>query len=76
MKNWLILAAMGIILCTSANIAKAEDANILSGRTLLQIESEGRVEVEPDFMAVSAGIVTTGQTAAEALDKTTNWPRN
>ena len=38
------------------------------GETLLLVEAEGRETVTPDRMRMTIGVVTTGGTAAEALD--------
>jgi uncharacterized protein YggE len=50
-------------------VAQAQESNRLDHGALLQIEAEGSVQVPPDVMTVQAGVVTTGATAAEALDR-------
>jgi hypothetical protein len=64
------IAAM-MILCAGTGVAQAQGADGSRHDTLLQIEAEGTVEAKPDMMMVEASVVTTGSTAAEALDLNT-----
>jgi hypothetical protein len=42
--------------------------SLAPGEVLLKIDAEGEYLVRPDMMGISAGVVTTGRTAKEALD--------
>ncbi|WP_375288790.1 SIMPL domain-containing protein [Sphingomonas sp.] len=46
--------------------ASPATAQLQPGETLLEVEAQGEVSVAPDTAFVSAGVVTTGQSAAEA----------
>lgn len=65
--------ALALALSLLVAVAAAPDTALAEGYspesgTLLQIEAEGSVDVAPDMMGVSVSVVTTGATAAEALD--------
>jgi uncharacterized protein YggE len=66
LRNSLALVAASLALNQAA---WAQDAYRPATGTLLQIEADGSVKVAPDTMSVSASVVTTGATAAEALDR-------
>jgi uncharacterized protein YggE len=42
--------------------------SLAPGEVLLKVDAEGEFLVRPDMMGISAGVVTTGRTAKEALD--------
>lgn len=64
---WRALVA-GLALWGASGVALAQSSHS-DGGTLLQIEAEGTVQASPDVMTVVASVVTTGATAAEALDQ-------
>jgi uncharacterized protein YggE len=61
--------AFAAILAACAASAPAQPADPAAAGTLLQIEAKGSVKARPDRMMVYAAVVTTGATAAEALDR-------
>jgi hypothetical protein len=58
-----------LLLAGLASAAGAQDPVIAlaRGEVLLKVDAEGEFLVRPDMMSVSAGVVTTGRTAKEAL---------
>lgn len=61
----LALAAAG--LAGGAAAAQSIDINIAPGEVVMKVQAEGVHWSRPDVMTVSAGVVTTGRTAREAL---------
>jgi len=60
------LAALAVALPAAA-AAQDVAISLTPGEVLLKVEAEGKHLSRPDVMAVSAGVVTTGRTAREAL---------
>lgn len=60
------LAAAGLVTIAGAAIAQPV-LTMAPGETLLSIEAQGRELSRPDVMTVTAGVVTTGSRAADAL---------
>ncbi len=65
----MVSSALVAALLTAAPAA-AQDVPIQlqRGEVLLQVEADGEHRARPDTMWISAGVVTTGRTAAEAMD--------
>ena len=63
------LVAIAALAAAVAGPAAAQDVPItlLPGEVLLNVEETGTHLVRPDIMEISAGVVTTGRTAREAL---------
>ena len=63
------LVAVAALALAFAGAAAAQNAplELRPGETLLEIEAVGTHADRPDIMTISAGVVTTGPTAAEAL---------
>jgi uncharacterized protein len=63
------LAGLAAALALAATPAAAQDVaiSLAPGEVLLKVEAEGEHLSRPDLMAISAGVVTTGRTAKEAL---------
>jgi uncharacterized protein YggE len=61
-----IFSIASIALCSAAT---AQDAAVRlnPGEVLLQVEAEGHSKNRPDVMGITAGVITNGDTAAEAL---------
>lgn len=66
------LAGLGAALALAALPAEAgaQDPviSLAPGEVLLKVDAEGEYLVKPDMMGITAGVVTTGRTAKEALD--------
>lgn len=60
----LALAGVG---SGSAAIAQAVEIKLQPGETLLKVEAQGEDRSRPDVMTITAGVVTAGGTAREAL---------
>jgi uncharacterized protein YggE len=65
---WVRAAAAAFILALAAPSAAQEAGTTLApGEVLLKVQAEGSARSRPDLMLLSAGVVTTGPTAREAL---------
>ncbi|MDP8994945.1 MAG: SIMPL domain-containing protein [Pseudomonadota bacterium] len=64
----VVLAAAALMLAAGAPAA-AQNARLElnPGETLLEVEATGTHRSRPDLMVITAGVVTTGDTASEAL---------
>lgn len=62
----VVTALLGAALAGSAT-AQEVPLQLQPGEVLLQVEAEGEHQSRPDMMWISAGVVTTGRTAAEAM---------
>lgn len=60
---------IGLLLAAAASSASAQNAplSLRPDETLLEVEAVGTHRDRPDVMTITAGVVTTGSTAAEAL---------
>lgn len=67
-----------VVLCAAIavmvpQIARAQQPSVMpvvrEGETLVLVEAEGIAKVKPDFMTISAGVVTTGSTAKQSVDE-------
>jgi uncharacterized protein len=60
---------VGFCLAVLATAAAAQNAPLVlqPGETLLEVEAEGTHRARPDVMTMTAGVVTTGNTASAAL---------
>jgi uncharacterized protein YggE len=65
----VIAAALALAASLAGGVASAQsiDINIAPGEVVMKVEAEGIHYSRPDVMTVSAGVVTTGRTAREAL---------
>jgi len=63
-----MLAALAALVSAGTAGAQEVELELESGETLLQIEARGEHLARPDVMSVRAGVVTTGRTAAEAME--------
>lgn len=64
----LVATITAIWVAAAATAAFAQPAVVLQpGEALISVEAEGRHATRPDVMTISAGTVTTGATAAEAV---------
>ncbi len=63
----LVIALACAALIGTPAAAQAPDA-LAPGETLLSVQADGHYPTRPDTMTLSAGVVTTGATAAEAAD--------
>lgn len=66
------VAMIWVALACAASVGSAHaqeiEISLQPGETLLEVQSEGVHRARPDVMTISAGVVTTGATAAQALD--------
>jgi uncharacterized protein len=62
----LVIAAAAMIAAAPA-LAQNAPLTLERGETLLEVVGEGAHRARPDTMTISAGVVTTGQTAGAAL---------
>lgn len=63
-----LVSGLALTLLAAAPAAAQEvELELQPGETLLQVEAEGVDRSRPDLMTVTAGVVTTGGTAAQAL---------
>lgn len=62
-----LVAALALAASPVAALAQDPVISLVPGEVLLKVTAEGEYLVRPDMMSVSAGVVTTGRTAKEAL---------
>ena len=62
-----LVAATAAILVAAAPAAAQPVMTLAPGEALISVEAEGRATSRPDVMTISAGTVTTGATAGEAV---------
>jgi uncharacterized protein YggE len=67
MRLAILTALSALELALAGPVAAQPVVTLAPGETLLNVEAEGEVQSRPDVMAISAGVVTTGATAAEAV---------
>jgi uncharacterized protein YggE len=67
-KRTIQLFAAAVACMAGVTSASAQDAYRPERGALLQIQAVGQVDERPDVMTLYASVVTTGATAAEALD--------
>lgn len=63
----LVVGFAFALLVAAPAAAQEVEIDLGEGETLLQVEAEGVQRSRPDLMTISAGVATTGRTAAEAL---------
>jgi len=64
-----LAAALALAGGIPASVAAQDPViSLAPGEVLLKVDAEGEYLIRPDMMGVSAGVVTTGRTAKEALD--------
>lgn len=63
----LVIAAAAMLLASAAATAQP-NVTLAPGEALISVEAEGKVASRPDTMTISAGTVTTGSTAEEAVN--------
>jgi len=70
MKLCLLLCAIAAPFVPLASPGAAQEPTValVPGEVLLKVEAEGIARSKPDLMSLTAGVVTTGRTAREALD--------
>lgn len=64
----LFASAAALTFFAGDAVAQSVPITLATGEVLLNVEEEGIHMVRPDFMELSAGVVTTGRTARAALD--------
>ena len=64
----LAAAAAGLVFAHVPAGAQAVAVDLRPGEVLLNVEAEGISEARPDLMTVTAGVVTTGDSAGRALE--------
>ena len=62
-----LVAAITTALAVASPVAAQPAPELLPGEVLISVEAEGRHASRPDAMTITAGTVTTGATAAEAV---------
>lgn len=62
-----LVAASAALLAAAAPAAAQPVPTLAPGEALISVEAEGRAVARPDVMTISAGTVTTGATAPEAV---------
>lgn len=62
-----LVAAAALALSLASSAAAQPSLQLQPGEALISVEAEGRHASTPDTMSISAGTVTTGATAAEAV---------
>ena len=67
--RWLACAAAAAFFLPIASPSGAQEPTVAlaPGEVLLKVEAEGTARSRPDLMMLTAGVVTTGRTAGEAL---------
>jgi len=65
----LVTRGLALALAAWARPAQAQDVaiSLAPGEVLMKVEAEGTHRTRPDVMTITAGVVTTGPTAREAL---------
>lgn len=61
------LVAAALLLGWEASAAAQPVVTLRPGETLLTVEATGEHSTRPDMMTISAGVVTTGKSAQDAL---------
>jgi uncharacterized protein len=67
MMKFRVSIALAAGMLSAAAIAQTVPLSLSPGEVLLQVDAEGEFRSKPDVMAITAGVVTSGKTAAEAL---------
>ena len=62
-----LVVAVGVAALATATAVAQPVIELAPGEALLSVEAEGRVASRPDTMTISAGTVTTGTSAADAV---------
>ena len=62
-----LVGVAALALAPAALLAQAVPITLAPGEVLLKVEGEGEAWTRPDQMTITAGVVTTGRTAREAL---------
>ena len=69
----LIALALAAALAPAASVSAQDIAiSLAPGEVLLKVEAEGAYRARPDLMSISAGVVTTGRSAKDALAANAN----
>jgi uncharacterized protein YggE len=61
------LIAAAALLSPAAAVGQAVPITLAPGEVLLQVDAQGEHRARPDVMTITAGVITTGKTAREAL---------
>lgn len=68
MRFLILVAALAALpIASDRAAAQTYSIQLAPGETLLRVAAEGSVKARPDSMTITAGVVTTGRTALEAL---------
>jgi uncharacterized protein YggE len=67
MSLFVRFAATLAVAMPAAALAQAVPPTLAAGEVLLQVDATGEFRSRPDVMTITAGVVTSGKTAAEAM---------